>query len=289
MASPSRRGQVKKFALSIIGSILTCVGFAEIAAEIRVAPILPTRSAKAQGGTIIIKSLLKEKPAIREAALAKEILQGNVPAFWRKFVNVSAEFQTEDGKSHKIIYHASPDYLAVGGDDDFVRVPFTPYIAQQIADLLGCVLPTRKMVDDIYRTAEIKLAPRPMTEERESLATVLEHDRLIDKQRENWHQGQLIAGIKKDVVVTNEVLKRPGHVAIYGWHKLDGKPIQPLSTVHVDWYVDYSHGFRLVDQWCVVDGKPMRVQEVLCDKELCGLLSDEGPLKYLSYQRQPKP
>ena len=26
----------------------------------------------------------------------------------------------------------------------------------------------------------------------------------------------------------------------------DGKPIQPLYTGHVNWYVDYSHGVRLV-------------------------------------------
>jgi hypothetical protein len=74
-------------------------------------------------------------------------------------------------------------------------------------------------------------------------------------------------------------------VAIYGWHQRDGKPIQPLTTVHIHWYVDYSHGIRLVDEWCTVDGQPMRVHDVLRDQELCGLLSDEGLLEYLSYQQ----
>ena len=40
-----------------------------------------------------------------------------------------------------------PDYLAVGSDDDFVRMPMRPQTAQQIADAFGCVLPTRKIVD----------------------------------------------------------------------------------------------------------------------------------------------
>jgi hypothetical protein len=95
-----------------------------------------------------------------------------------------------------------------------------------------------------------------------------------------------VAGIKKDVVITKELSERPGHVAIYGWHKLDGKPIQPLTTVHVDWYVDYSHGIRLVDQWAEVDGEPMLVCDVLRDKNLCGLLSDEGPFDAVSYHGQ---
>ena len=52
-----------------------------------------------------------------------------------------------------------PDYLAVGSDDDFVRMPMTPQTAQQIADLFGCMLPTRKMVDAIDAAAEVRLAP----------------------------------------------------------------------------------------------------------------------------------
>ncbi len=140
------------------------------------------------------------------------------------------------------------------------------------------------MVDDIYSAAKVRLAPQPMTENREALATFQEHHRLIQGQ---WHEsrfGQLVAGIKKDVVVTNQLLDRLGHVAIYGWHQLDGNPIQPLTTVHVESYVDYSHGIRLVDRWALVDGKPMLVSEVLRDVNLCELLSDEEPLEVVGYQ-----
>ncbi len=252
------------------------------------APALQQRRTDACGGTAVIKDLLAAEPAVREAEITKEILQGNVPNFWRQFKNVEAELETADGKTHKIVYRVSPDYVIVGSDDDFVRVPLTPYTAQFLTDMLGCVLPTRKMVEDIYEVAETKLAPQPLTEERESLATFLKHHRLIQEQWPNRRPTDLVMGIKKDVVITNEILKRPDHVAIYGWHQLDGKPIQPLTTVHIHWYVDYSHGIRLVDQWCTVDGQPMRVQDVLHDKELCGLMSDEGPLEYLSYQQPLK-
>ena len=41
-------------------------------------------------------------------------------------------------------------------------------------------------------------------------------------------------------------LERPNRVAIYGWHYLNGQPIQPTYAGHVDWYIDYSHGIRPV-------------------------------------------
>lgn len=252
------------------------------------APALPLRSAGTDSGSEIVEKLLDEKAERREQVIAKEILQGNVPNFWRQFVDVSVAAKDNDGQSHTIVYRVSPDYLAIGSDDDFVRVPLTPYVAQQIADVAGCLLPTRKMVNEIYNAATAKLTPQPLTEDRESLATFAEHNRLIQQQCERNKPGRLIAGIKKDVVVTDKLLERPDRVAIYGWHKLDGEPIQPLTTVHVDWYVDYSHGIRLVDQWCEVDGHPKQVEEVLRDKNLHLLLSDEGPLECTRYRHAAK-
>ena len=49
----------------------------------------------------------------------------------------------------------TPDYLAVGSDDDFFRMPMTPVLGQQLADLTGCSLPTRKMVAAIYAQAAV--------------------------------------------------------------------------------------------------------------------------------------
>ena len=36
-----------------------------------------------------------------------------------------------------------PDFLAIGSDDDFIRMPMTPQTAQKIADLSGGLLNTR--------------------------------------------------------------------------------------------------------------------------------------------------
>ena len=117
-----------------------------------------------------------------------------------------------------------------------------------------------------------------MTEARETVPTFVEHNALIEAQREKGSVGKLIAGIKKDVVVTNQLSEKPNRVAIYGWHKPDGSPIQPLTIVHRDTYVDYSHGVRLIKREMTVDGKKHDVFDVLRDPTLSGLLSDEGAI-----------
>ena len=118
----------------------------------------------------------------------------------------------------------------------------------------------------------------PLYSYRDSALIMYHHHLIIEGQRKN--QPGLIAGIKKDVVITGKIPRdpKPNRVAIYGWHKPDGSPIQPLYTGHVDWYVDYSHGIRLVKRQIKVNGKMMDYTDVLkhpvyrallCDEEFC--------------------
>jgi hypothetical protein len=93
----------------------------------------------------------------------------------------------------------------------------------------------------------------------------------------------LVAGIKKDVVITNRLKEKPNRVAIYGWHKLDGEPIQPLTIVHKETYVDYSHGTRLVRRAMRVDGRDMMIEDVLKDPHRCAVISDEGTIEVPRY------
>jgi hypothetical protein len=72
-------------------------------------------------------------------------------------------------------------------------------------------------------------------------------------------------------------------VAIYGWHFPSGEPIQPLTTVHVDWYVDYSHGIRPVKATIKVDETDVSYPQALRDPKLHGLLSNEGMISVSSY------
>jgi hypothetical protein len=247
------------------------------------APAIPQRPAGAVGGAEFFAVMDRLTPAEREEAIAREVLRGNIPDFLRAFRKVTVRAADGAGKGRVAAFEVMPDYLAVGSDADFVRVPMTPRTAARIADAFGCALPTRKVVDLVYQAADVKLTPRPLTEDRESPATFLRHHRLVEEARAGGRPGELVAGHKKDVVVSNRLAERPNRVAIYGWHMDGGRPIQPLSTVHAEGYVDYSHGVRLMRRAVEVDGRPRDVRHVLYSADLHRLLSDEGPVTRPAY------
>ena len=53
---------------------------------------------------------------------------------------VHVTFKDAAGKEHSATIDVMPDYLAIGGDPDFVRVPMTPMTAAHIADAFGCAV-----------------------------------------------------------------------------------------------------------------------------------------------------
>jgi hypothetical protein len=139
------------------------------------------------------------------------------------------------------------------------------------------------MVDAIYAQAGIHLAPRPLPagDTMRTTAYYWEHNQLVHLQRTDVGSdpGDLIAGDKKDLVLTNRLWNFPDRVAIYGWHRPDGNPIQPLSTVHGWRYADYSHGVRLVSDTAYVNGHPKPLLDLLQDPAMATLLSTEGQLR----------
>ena len=140
------------------------------------------------------------------------------------------------------------------------------------------------MVDDIYIASKIKLEPVPMYAFRDSTPTMWHHHLIIEGQRKG--KKGLIAGIQKDVVISERISRdeKPDRVAIYGWHKLDAIPIQPLYTGHVNWWVDYSQGIRLIYRKIKVEGKWMDYTDVLKDPILRNLLCDEAYCDFFRYQ-----
>jgi len=243
---------------------------------------LPPRLPGAIGGAAFAKQIAKLPLKEREAAILHEITSGNFPNFLRTFKTVPIRGSTKLAKGERVIdatIDVMPDYLAVGSDTDFLRMPMTPQTAQAIADRFECVLPTRKLVDAIDEAAEVRIAPHPMTEAREAIATFAEHNSIIEKQRSGKPLGLLTIGTKKDIVLTPRIFEKPQRLAIYGWRQLNGQPIQPLTIVHWDQYVDYSHGVRLVRDTLELDGKRVKIVELLADPNRCGLVSDEGPMK----------
>jgi hypothetical protein len=247
------------------------------------ASTLPPRPVGAPGGAAFMQSLVGLDRDEREKAVLRELKSANIPDFLRHLVPITVKATDAEGHEHAAVYQVMPDYLAIGSDRDFVRIPMNPHTAQAFCDAFGFVLPTPKMVDDIWLQATSKIIPQPLTQSREDPLTFLAHNRMIEDQITGQYLGELRAGHKKDVVITNRLNERPKRIAIYGWHFPSGEPIQPLTTVHVDWYVDYSHGIRPVKGTIKVDGADMPYQAVLRDPNLHVLLSNEGVMSNSSY------
>jgi hypothetical protein len=247
--------------------------------------IIPSFPGEGQtSGTALYKSLYNATWQQRDSAILESLLNGNIPQFLRKFVPVRVGlFDTLSKKTIHAVYYVSPDYLSAGSNRDWVRVNLSPAAAQRIADSFSCFLPTRKMVDDIYGAAKLKLEPLPLYAFRDSTPTMLHHHLMVEGQRKG--RKGLIAGIKKDIVISGKLLQdaKPGCVAIYGWHQLDGKPIQPLYTGHVYGWVDYSQAVRLIYRKIKVDNKWMDYTEVLAHPVLKNLLCDEEYCDFYKY------
>lgn len=244
------------------------------AGRIPVPGMLP-RAANAPTGSQFMAATANLSRADRETASFQQLAAGNVPDFLRSYVDV-----TTTSGGHTVTFHVLPDYVAIGSNDDFVRIPLWAPTAQRVADLWSGSLPTRKMVDVVWQAAKNKIAPVPLTPgpRMMSNAYFLEHQQKIEAELVGKSHDDLTAGDKKDLVITNLLALHPTRVAIYGWHQLDGKPIQPLSTVHEATYADYSHGVRLVDLDMTLDGQPLRLDAILEDPGLAGILSDEGAI-----------
>lgn len=250
---------------------------------------IPGAPAEALTGAKFADSVLSVDRHEREDAILSQLLQGNLPNLLRKLVPLKLEHPGANGKLVTVTIFVMPEYLAIGSDNDFLRIPMNLHTAVAVADRLGFLLPTRKMVDAIYAQSRHRFTPQPLPAGPRMTSTeyYLMHNSMIDQQSRTrgFPFGALVSGHKKDVVVTNRLIARPGQIAIYGWHRGIGDPIQPLSTVHGAGYADYSHGIRLVSRMAEVDGKLRSVTDILLDPALAGVLSDEGPIRLASALR----
>ena len=244
---------------------------------------IPTRSAQDLTGSQFVRYISDMDPGTREQAIFEEISKGNVPGFLRNLVPVELHCDPADGKQLTATIFVTPDYLAIGSDSDFLRIPMNLHTAVTIAERFGFVLPTRKMVDAIYLQSSYHLAPQPLPAgpQMRSTAYYWTHNQMIENQVRaiGARLGALVSGDKKDVVMSNRLATHVGRIAIYGWHRGPDQPIQPLSTVHGANYADYSHGIRLVSQWALVNGRLRPLQELLQNPATATVFSDEGPIR----------
>jgi hypothetical protein len=275
---------MKKLLFALI--TITATLFAQTLALLPRAPDAP----KGRAFINLITNLSREE---RENQIFQQIKQGNLPDFMRRLVPIEVR-ATVNNKVDTLLYYVTPDYLAVGADDDYFLTPMTPILAQEIADMLDCCLPTKKMVDDIFAAATVKLRPEPIAPSAAMITVPIfaQHNdsvsRLQQPLLDQYPLGELVSGTKKDVIISNKIYKDlkpnvPRPVVIYGWHQPDGQPIQPVYNGHEETYVDYSHGIRLVQNTVFLNGQATTISAILKDPGRCVLLSDEGEIAMPRY------
>lgn len=258
---------------------------------------LKPRKADALIGSAFAKSISDSTLTLeqREAIIFNEIKKGNIPNFLRKLSKVTDSIKI-DNRIVRVSYYTLPDYFCIGSDDDYFYIPMTPILAQKVADLTECSLPTKKMVDNIYKTASIKLRPQPIppTKAMTTLPIFIAHNDSVKIETKPYlsehNNSALTAGNKKDVIISNKIYtEKTPKVVIYGWHKMDGKAIQPVYNKHTNTWADYSHGIRLIQQKVRVEenlegktnprSRRTTIKKLLQDPILYNLLSDEGVIE----------
>ncbi len=275
---------MKRFSLFLI---CLSIGLGAFAQELKI----KKRKADALTGSQFYKLIVDTNLSLsaREEMIWRAVKDGNIPSFLRKLSSIEIN-KVIDAKNYKLVIYIIPDYLSIGTDTDYFYMPTTPMLAQRIANLTHTLLPTKSMVDEIYRQAVIKLEPQPIppTKAMTSVPIFRMHHEIVQKQLQalgsNYKQGSLTAGNKKDIIISNKIYRQTSpRVVIYGWHKLDGKAIQPVYNKHTNTWADYSHGVRLISDIGYLNGKRVKLVDLLKDPVLHELLSDEGIITEAKY------
>lgn len=134
-------------------------------------------------------------------------------------------------------WYVSPIYMA-----PVARVDVAP-----LCEEWSCEVPTKDLVDAIWRAADLRLDPwkvvRSPNDDANGRSMGAYHrqreklERLVDGQ-----PYTLLAGSHKDMAIVDS----HGRIDLYGWHLRTGALIEKGATSHVHDYVDYSQGLRLV-------------------------------------------
>lgn len=243
---------------------------------------IPSRSAGAPTGSQFVASVARMDSRQRERAVLQQVIGGNIPTFLKRLAPVTLT-SVLGGITQTATVFVMPDYLAIGSDDDFLRIPMNLETATAIAARFGFLLPTKRIVNAVYAQSAFHFRPEPLTPGPQMSSTdyYRHHNELIDAQARAGAvlPGTLVSGHKKDLVITNLLARIPERIAIYGWQRPGGTPIQPLSTVHGVCYEDYSHGIRLVSELAWKNGALRAVRDILQDPSAAPVLSDEGAIR----------
>jgi hypothetical protein len=227
--------------------------------------------------------------AARDSAILSHVTSGDYTQSWAT-LNLG-----------RVQLQVSADALKIGG----VRINASATVQQQIADALGCLLPTPKVFDAMWLARAATLSPVTLPISSTTAAMVQASQKLdaelaalgnpagIVVQQKTWVLTNVLTTTKAANYGFFVIPNQPG----YKWNGIGtdpcasfpmqpqlGRVIQSVGTAHDPSHVDYSQECWLMQRRCTVDGQPADLAAVLQDPALSALVSSEGPLRIL---RQP--
>jgi hypothetical protein len=237
---------------------------------------LPDRNDHMLNGAEIGKALLNSIGDQRDIAFGEQVLSGNIPSAVRNFATI----RVNEGENI-LEYYVSGDVLSVGADDNYLRISMGGKTAKALLDKMNCMMPTKKMCDQIFQAADVKITPRPMgaSSAMSSTQVLINHNMAINSQVVG-RPFTLLTGHKKDTCIAKSLLTNRSRIAIYGWFYPNGKAIQgpqPNSTSHSINYQDYSSSIRLVSRSALFNGQQIDLFSLLNDSDKAYMISEEGP------------
>ncbi|MFC1585244.1 hypothetical protein ACFL5V_06840 [Fibrobacterota bacterium] len=215
----------------------------------------------------------------RQTAVMRELQRGNIPDFLRTFVPVAME-SVRNGDTLRAIIRVAPDYLSIGANQNFIRIPLSYQTAAAIAENFGCALPTQKMADAVCRQAEVKLtSPAPALVPFRNEGTLYQDlQRKEQKLARTFPRGRLAAGHRRDLIVAGRSWNVLKHAALYSGCP-DQEPAVRLVYLFDGQFPDHAAGVRLVSSRVLVNGREMDIRELRRDSSLARVLAYEGPLR----------
>lgn len=226
----------------------------------------------------------------REDFVFQQVVNGNVPDFMRMPVTIQLGI---NGMSAQL--DVAPDYLCLGTNESYFYAQCNIATAQRIADICDAMLPTSRIVDEIWKQATVRMGPKPWGPPYD--ATMFSSERLLNQstkllmQRQGYENplGELTAGHFKDYILVPRMAQKKDRTCIYGWHKRDGNPIQPVQLdFHELTYVDYSQCPRLISKRIIVDGVIHAMSEVMASSRWSVVLKN-GPSDISRVPAVPQP
>lgn len=145
--------------------------------------------------------------------------------------------------------------------DGLLRLPVSWKDTLAICKKLGWCPPTSAISDAVWKAATVRIAPVPMgdfttpdkaketSKKMVRLGFCQAHNKNVDAKIPADRASELCATEGKDWILSKRNLTAPNAATTYGWHQLNGKPIQGLGPdekppAHDDGHFDQTQVLR---------------------------------------------